>query len=115
MLATEILNGIWPSRENANFIFVGFEPWFVQPTAQLINAVMTLTASRVCRVGQSGQSRFARRDADSGRSFIEHLQSARQLIVAFLKAELLRHPASRSMLSRNPPTGVQLLRRRKEQ
>ena len=39
--------------------------------------------------------------------------AARQLAVAFLKAELLRHPASRSMLSQNPPAGVQLLRRRK--
>jgi fermentation-respiration switch protein FrsA (DUF1100 family) len=38
---------------------------------------------------------------------------ARQLAVAFLKAELMRHPASKSMLSRNPPAGVQLLRRSK--
>jgi hypothetical protein len=37
--------------------------------------------------------------------------AARQLAVAFLKAELVRHPASNSLLSRNPPAGVQLLLR----
>jgi predicted dienelactone hydrolase len=37
--------------------------------------------------------------------------AARRLALAFLKAELLGHPASRAMLSRSPLAGMQLLRR----
>jgi hypothetical protein len=37
--------------------------------------------------------------------------AARRLALAFLKAELLAHPASRLVLGRTPPAGVQPLRR----
>jgi alpha-beta hydrolase superfamily lysophospholipase len=37
--------------------------------------------------------------------------AARRLAIAFLKAELLRHPASTKMLAQTPRAGVQLLRR----